>query len=201
MYQHANFEVFTAVKIQVELFWVVKNSAWMYHMVHDIPICLMTLAYIVCEGTLERASMMNNPSIAVTWLKVSNDPGILKRVIMVMKHDATLLNSMVHSPSAEANDCSALEEILCLLWNLKVYYHVHSSPPMISVLSQMNSVYTSYPISLRSTLKSSNLCPGFQSCFFPSSFLIKTLYALLISHVWCMPYSFRLPWFDHLHIW
>jgi len=67
MYQHANFEVFTAVKIQVELFWVVKNSAWMYHMVHDIPICLMTLAYIVCEGTLERASMMNNPSIAVTW--------------------------------------------------------------------------------------------------------------------------------------
>jgi len=33
-------------------------------------------------------------------------------------------NSMEQSPSWEANSSSARKEILCILWNMKVYYHV-----------------------------------------------------------------------------
>jgi hypothetical protein len=34
---------------------------------------------------------------------------------------------MEQSPSCEANSHSASQEILCLLWNTKVCYHVHKS--------------------------------------------------------------------------
>jgi len=36
----------------------------------------------------------------------------------------------------------ASQEILYLLWNLKVYYCIHKRHALVSVLSQMNSVHT-----------------------------------------------------------
>jgi hypothetical protein len=49
---------------------------------------------------------------------------------------------MEHSPSWEADSPSAIEEITELLQNLKVHYHVHNSPPLIPILSQMHVVHT-----------------------------------------------------------
>jgi hypothetical protein len=42
----------------------------------------------------------------------------------------------------KVNSCSAIQEITSILWGLKVYYHVHNIPPVISVLKQINSVHT-----------------------------------------------------------
>ena len=38
--------------------------------------------------------------------------------------------------SWEANSFSAIQEILCILWNSKVCNHVGSSPPFLHVLNQ-----------------------------------------------------------------
>jgi len=51
-----------------------------------------------------------------------------------------LANSMKPSPS-KSNRRTACQEILCLLWDLKVYFSVHKSSPLAFILRQTDPIH------------------------------------------------------------
>jgi hypothetical protein len=85
------------------------------------------------------------------------------------------------SPSQEAASCAATQEFPDILWNLKIYYNVHKSPPMVRIMSQINQVNTTPSYLSKIHFNIIHLYLGLPSGLFPSGFSIKILYPFLFS--------------------
>jgi hypothetical protein len=92
------------------------------------------------------------------------------------------------SPSCEATSCAATQEIPNILWDPKVHYHVHKSPPLVPTLNISIQSILPPPIFLRSILRlSTHLRLGLPSGLFPSGFPTNFLYAFLFYPIQIRP--------------
>jgi hypothetical protein len=85
------------------------------------------------------------------------------------------------NPSWEAANCAATQELRSSLWDPKVHYRVHKSPPLVPILSQIDSIHT-----ISSYLRSILMLPTHLRLCLPSGLLssgypINILYAVLFS--------------------
>jgi hypothetical protein len=87
---------------------------------------------------------------------------------------------MEMSPSWEAANSVAAQELPNILWNSKVYYCVHKSPPLVHIVSQINPIYT---IPRYNLIFSTYLRLGLPSGLFPSDFPTNILYTFLFSTI------------------
>jgi len=85
----------------------------------------------------------------------------------------------MHSPSLQANSCSTVQGIPCILQKPKAHYCAHESPLLVPTLTQMNPVQST-SISTRSILVLSyHLRPSTANGLLPGGYPTKTQLAFL----------------------
>jgi hypothetical protein len=116
---------------------------------------------------------------------------------LVSSFTQSLTHSLMElSPSWETANCAVTQELPSILWNPKVHYRVHKSPPLVPILSQINPIHT-IPSYLRSILiLSTHLRLGLPSGLFPSSCPTNILHASSSSPfvLHALPTSSSLTW-------
>ena len=106
---------------------------------------------------------------------------------------------MEQSPSWEANQFPASQEILRILWNAKVYYRIHKCPPPVPILSQIDlvSAPTSHFLKILFNIILPSM-PGFSQSSLSFRFPHQNpVYTFPLSNTLYMPLPAHSSRFDH----
>ena len=108
-------------------------------------------------------------------------------VFVVIENIDRHYNSREQSPSWEGNSSSANQEIPRIVWNPKIHYRIHKSPPPVPLPSQIIPVHDPIPGIENVLILSSHLHLGFSSGSFSQVSLPE--YCMHLSCLTYMPHS------------
>jgi hypothetical protein len=97
------------------------------------------LCFGCCRWTWMAPTLVSKMSISVTKTIISGIFCIL--LTYLLTHLLAYLPTEL-SPSWEAANCAATQELPSNLWNPKFLYRVHKSPPLAPILNQIDLVHT-----------------------------------------------------------
>jgi hypothetical protein len=117
----------------------------MEHQMCDLPIIIRPTAIVTKDLKKNLEAVPGKRLIDLLQKKTAmlGTSHIIREVL------SYLITYLLHGarPSLDAKQFSASHEIPRILWNTKVHNSIHKSPPPVPILSQINPVHATIPLS------------------------------------------------------
>jgi hypothetical protein len=139
------------------------------------------------------------PSIRVKLDSLSCSTFGLNHELQQQCHLHTMCHLPVPFEQLQTTSSHSASQIPRLLWNPKVHYRVHNSPPLVPVLSQINRVdnFLTYFPKIRSNIILPIYAPAFQVVSSLPTKIFLSIYNISYTYYYYLPRSSHCSSFHH----